>query len=436
MPLHPVFDVLERSGVFRITADTTPDEARTKLLALRDCLFGADPVTVALSREHVLRMLRDLGYADPATILTATLGRPDAARWTGSAPEAAAALGPLIMSAADLASRPELLVPPDPTIPALAWKGRVTLLAGREKAGKSTLLSAGLSAYSRGLPFLGDPTPGGRALYWSADREAFADWLTRLRRFGADLSKIDLLLRPPLSFEEVAECVPGYGVLVVDTLASASTSVEEASSSVEWLRVLLPYVDLARRTGVAVVLLHHASKLTGKYRDSTAIGATVDVIIEMARGADPDTRDLETIARFPAPATRAVRLAGAADRAWIEAVGAMRPQTDARLLKAVEDAPGLSGEQYRKLVKARKDEVLDGLKRLEHDGAIRNDGTPNRPVWVRAALAVPPVPIGSGDRTSGDRFPVPIPLGGEPDRTAAGPGVGGVGDGNRSEVVP
>lgn len=89
LPAHPVYDALARSEVLRLTADTTPDEVRAKLLALREHLTGADPLEVALAREHVLRALRELGYADPGTLLTAALGRPDAARWHGGGADAA-----------------------------------------------------------------------------------------------------------------------------------------------------------------------------------------------------------------------------------------------------------------------------------------------------------------------------------------------------------
>ena len=51
LPPHPVFDALARSEVFRLTAETPPDEAHAKLLALRGQLAGADesPVQRAFS---------------------------------------------------------------------------------------------------------------------------------------------------------------------------------------------------------------------------------------------------------------------------------------------------------------------------------------------------------------------------------------------------
>ena len=37
----------------------------------------------------------------------------------------------------------------------------------------------------------------------------------------------------------------------------------------------------AHESGVALILVHHGRKADGKYRDSSAIGAAVDVILEM-----------------------------------------------------------------------------------------------------------------------------------------------------------
>jgi len=49
---------------------------------------------------------------------------------------------PLTRSLAELLADPDALNPPEPVIPRLAYRGRVTLLAAREKAGKSTVFTA------------------------------------------------------------------------------------------------------------------------------------------------------------------------------------------------------------------------------------------------------------------------------------------------------
>ena len=55
----------------------------------------------------------------------------------------------------------------------------------------------------------------------------------------------------------------------------------------------------ARDTNAALVLAHHTRKSDGRYRDSTAIGAGVDVIVEMRAGNEPEVRRLQARARWP-----------------------------------------------------------------------------------------------------------------------------------------
>lgn len=57
----------------------------------------------------------------------------------------------------ELARRPELLAPPEAVVPRLAWEGRLTLLAAREKTGKSTLVRSAIAAKVTGRDFLGEP---------------------------------------------------------------------------------------------------------------------------------------------------------------------------------------------------------------------------------------------------------------------------------------
>lgn len=65
LPSRPIHDALARSGVFTLSTDSLPDEVFAKLLAVRAEVVDADPVTVALVREYLLRLFRDLGYTNP-----------------------------------------------------------------------------------------------------------------------------------------------------------------------------------------------------------------------------------------------------------------------------------------------------------------------------------------------------------------------------------
>ena len=50
---------------------------------------------------------------------------------------------------------------PDAVLPGLAWRGRLSVIAGNPKAGKSTLLAQGIAAMLSGETFLSDPADAG-----------------------------------------------------------------------------------------------------------------------------------------------------------------------------------------------------------------------------------------------------------------------------------
>ena len=190
----------------------------------------------------------------------------------------------------DLRARPDLLVAPESVLPGLVYKGRMTLFAGREKGGKSTFAAAGVAALSAGVPFLGEPTSPCDTLWLSSDREAWYDLNERFERFGADPDRVHLVFGwsgDVNAFHHLLEQTTP-GLVVVDTLLSyAMSRVRESSRPDQWPSVLLPLGEYAHRTGCGILLNHHASRATGEYRDSTAIGGYVDLIVEMyGRGQD------------------------------------------------------------------------------------------------------------------------------------------------------
>lgn len=403
LPPHPVYDALARSGALGLAAETTPDDVRTKLLALREHLAGADPLTVALAREHVLRLLRELGYADGATLLTATLGRPDASRWTaaGNAPPPAA------MTLAEVLTHPEMLRPPLVVVPRFAWSGRLSLVAGREKmGGKSTTLTAGAAALTRGAPFLDGRAPLGTVLWYSSDVEAPYDIAVRFERFGGDPSRFLLITSRPASFTGLYALILEYrpSWCVIDTLGPAvAGDVTDAAAADQWLPLLHKLREVAQATDTAVTLVHHANKGSGTYRDSTAIGGAVDAILEIAESTEsPTVRLVKARARWTMP-DFAVRLEG--DCLELDAGS---PSLDARVYHAIVAEPGITGNAICGKLDGRREDVLACLKRLAADGAIGNQGTRTRPAWHPKPAVVPVVPSGSGTSqlVSGSRFPL------------------------------
>ena len=286
-----------------------------------------------------------------------------------------------LMSLARLRDNPDLLRAPESVIPRIAWSGRVTLLPAREKAGKSTLAAAGVSAMTCGRDFLGESTTAGDALWLSADMESAYDIDQRFQAFGADADRTYLAMnwdRRPLSFLAwVARGKPR--VAVIDTLATyAGELVTDAGQASQWVAILRDICAVARDSGTAFVLLHHANRATGEYRDSTHIGAAVDCILTMREDPLGAVRRITARGRWPLD-DYAVRLAG--DR--FELVG-RELTVDARILLHLQGNPGASLRAVRAACGGRHDEVDVALDELMARGAVVNIGTDKAHKYVTA----------------------------------------------------
>lgn len=220
-----------------------------------------------------------------------------------------------VRSLADILANPGALAAPASIIPRLVWRERVTLLAAREKDGKSTLAQAGAAAVSRGRMFLDETAVLNRVLFLALE-EHTADVANRFVDFKCDPSRIYILDRLDLDpFGELVEAVEEIqpAVVVVDTLAEFTKAMGlEGGSARDWQPVMSQFTRIARDMDTGVLSLHHARKSDGRYRDSSAIGAGVDVLIEMQPGAEPSIRKMEVRARW-AIGNYAVRLAGNPD---------------------------------------------------------------------------------------------------------------------------
>lgn len=190
----------------------------------------------------------------------------------------------------ELASLPFMTEAPEVILPHMALSGRITLLAAEEKSGKSTLIGQAVAALSSGLGFLGGPTLSSRAMWMGLD-EPTSDCARRLIDNGAAQSKIAIM-------EEKLEWNAFYDaldlvkpkLLVIDTLSEwASTEVRDFNSAADWTPVMRRLRDtVARQRNVSIILLHHTRKGSHSYADSRAIGAGVDIILEMHRSSDGD----------------------------------------------------------------------------------------------------------------------------------------------------
>lgn len=115
--------------------------------------------------------------------------------------------------------------------------------------------------------------------------EPLGDVARRYAAFGADPESVDIVSALPNGVADLRRIMERrqYALVVIDTLAAlmATLGIDDFNSAAKVLPLMNELAALAHESGSAIVLLHHASKGTGKYRDSTALGGAVDLIVEM-----------------------------------------------------------------------------------------------------------------------------------------------------------
>lgn len=317
-----------------------------------------------LDEREVRRIAESVARYEPADVPRTSPNAPPGP----PGPDAREPDAPRWRSAAEVLADPEACRPPAVVAPRLAWRGRVSLLAAREKLGKSTLATAHAAAVSTDGMLFGEECLGGPVL-WIGE-EAPGDVARRLASFGANLAHV-YLADPSLGFAGLADATTTLRpvLVVVDSLAEfVSGDIEDAHASAAWVPVLRQFALLARQHDAAVVLVHHARKSDGGYRDSTAIGAGVDVVLELTEGDEAEVRKVRARGRWTI-GDYAVRLAGAA---YELASGEI--SVDARVLLYVEGHPGCSLRELRRAVTARAADVDAALARLEARGAVLDAG--------------------------------------------------------------
>jgi len=207
---------------------------------------------------------------------------------------------------------PILSSAPAAVVPHLAWVGRTTLLSAREKLGKSTLAGAAAAAVSAGRPFLGGATLAGPVI-WMGLEEHISDSARRLAQFHAEDTQVVLLPQLPSDSEDIERLVARVkpGLVVIDTLSAfASGTITDAASSAQWVPVMQSLTSIARTFNPAVLILHHAGKAKSGYRDSSAIGAGVDTLVEMQSGPRKSQRLLAAKGRLGPPEQITAEFAG------------------------------------------------------------------------------------------------------------------------------
>ncbi len=207
------------------------------------------------------------------------------------------------------------------------------LLAGKPKAGKSTLARCLAFAVARGEPCLGFATTQGSVIYLALE-EKRAEVREHFRALGATAEDPIFVLcasAPPDALELLRlEADRRHPVLIIIDPLFRFVRVEDGNDYATMTAALEPLMTLARETGAHVLLVHHLGK--GERADgdnvlgSTAIFGAVDSALLMKRTERYRTvssiqrygEDLEEITVELDPITRNVHAGGTRAEAELE----------------------------------------------------------------------------------------------------------------------
>lgn len=272
-----------------------------------------------------------------------------------------------------------IMRPPPPIVPRFAWASRSTLLAAREKAGKSTLTGFLTAAVSNGTRFLDGQCAQGDVLVIGLE-EFIGDTARRLREFRADPKHVYLVDRfagePAMRGAEFRDHVESVAPLlvIIDSLTAFGLGiVSDDNNASQMQSVVQPLTDVVHSLGCALIIIHHTTKATGKSRGSTAITAGVDLVVEIdipREDTDPTLRRVRSVGRVPVPRLYEIRFDGN-DYSLTDGVEA---PLDERIIVAVQNRPGISAHEVAEAVNARRNEVLTRIGHMLADGRLRNDG--------------------------------------------------------------
>lgn len=359
----------------------------------------ARAVRICTRRRRQARLAQDLRDA-------ALIGRDTAELLAALNDSEAAAAEVPVRTLAELLADPSMTRPPAVVAARMAWRSRTTLLAAPEKGGKSTAAGAVAAAITRSAPWLDGARDDGPAdpadVLWIALDEHVGELARRLQGWRADPGRVYVLddmraAGDPLAAVAAAASRVRPALIVVDHLAAVTERwAPDSGSAAAWTPLLRRLVHVARDTDAALLLLHHARHADGRYRDSSAIGAAVDVLIEMGEGAEPTQRRLRIRARWPVE-DYTVRLGSAG----YELVSSGEQSLEARILAHVAAHPGCTLRELREAIVGRAGEIGAAVTQLVGAVAIVDRGGP------RGSRSLYPA---TGSRTGSqpsedDRFP-------------------------------
>lgn len=284
--------------------------------------------------------------------------------------------------------------------------GHRSLLVGKAKAGKSTMLFGLLGAMERGQPFLDRPTTRTRAVVLTEEGESSV----REKAGRFDLRDTECLLCDSLgrySFAEALEYAVeravaiGARLIVVDTYAAWARLPKEGENDAGVVLAAMEPVSKACSRGLAVLLIHHANKagttVDDAVRGSTALNGAVDVVALLSGGGKGSRtrRTLDLRSRFEGSPDALLFEYRHGEFRAIGTLAALAQQRDeARILATLAGTPGRRMTEDELLLAAsmKRQSGKRALRALERTGRIYVSGGGKRGDPKRYSLMPPPTP--------------------------------------------
>jgi len=303
---------------------------------------------------------------------------------------------------------PELLVPPPSLIPGIALSGRSSLLAAREKTGKSTLLAQAVAALTTGGTFLERDLNRATVLWYCLD-EPIADCVRRFEELGGDLDYLAISTERPTAGEMLSEAEgAGAALVVVDTLTELWRGMIRSEKDADDVAVFLdPYIRYLRESNISLIFSHHTPKSGYDYRGSGAIGAKVDVILLLRRpGTGTRAEDLNETEGDPEidGGQRILEGRGRGLPHFVHrlsfanqtySLGEAPLSLRERILAVVRKG-GATTRGVRERVRGKSQSISDVLAELQEEGIIQKTGR----LWVPAEGGSHFVHPGAGEPSS------------------------------------
>jgi putative DNA primase/helicase len=301
----------------------------------------------------------------------------------------------------ELWANEEVMRPPVAIVPRIAWGGRITLLAGLWKIGKSTLTGYVGAAVTKGTKFLDiEPCRQGDVLLLGLE-EWIGDPARRQKQFGADPDRFHLvnrlLAQPQDRLIELKEHVDTVRptLLIIDSLIKFGGSlIQNENDSAQMQAVVDPLADFAHDyPDMGTILIAHARKSDGKARGSGATMGAVDVVCDFLQPdataqTRPMLRRMLTVGRVPVIHSYDFVYDGShyAVDGTGQALGAPPLQTmESAVLTFIRNHPGCSARAVRDGVKGRDEDVTRCISALLASHAVKDNGPGNG----RRSLYVP-----------------------------------------------